>query len=222
MIPQPPAVLLLGHGTRIAAGVREFQSFAQKVSNALPDRQCIASFLELASPSLKAGIEELIHKGVRRITVMPIMLMAAGHVKNDIPAALKAVQTAHPEVSIVFGRDLGIHPNMLQIIKIRIQEIESAFGPDYDRKATLLLMVGRGTSDSDVNSNISKMTRLIWEFMGFGWAETCYCAVTKPLLPEALEQTHQLGYRRVIVFPYMLFMGRLIQYILDAVDAYCA
>jgi sirohydrochlorin cobaltochelatase len=111
---------------------------------------------------------------------------------------------------------------MLHVIKTRIEETESAFGAGYDRKATLLLMVGRGTSDSDVNSNISKMTRLIWESMGFAWAETCYCAVTKPLLPEALEQTHQLGYRQVIVFPYMLFMGRLVQYIHGAVDAYRA
>lgn len=57
MIPQPPAVLLLGHGTRIAAGISEFQHLAHKVSTALPERQCIASFLELAPLSLESGID---------------------------------------------------------------------------------------------------------------------------------------------------------------------
>jgi sirohydrochlorin ferrochelatase len=112
---------------------------AHKVSAALPERSCIASFLELVPPSLQTGIEELVQQGVCKVTVMPVMLMAAGHVKNDIPAELKKVQAAHPEVKLVFGRDLRVHPKMLQVIKARIKEIEPAFCANYDRKKTLLL-----------------------------------------------------------------------------------
>ena len=32
------------------------------------------------------------------------------------------------------------------------------------------MVVGRGTSDPDANSNISKVARMLWEGMGFGWA----------------------------------------------------
>ena len=79
-------------------------------------------------------------------------------------------------------------------------------------------MVGRGASDPDANSNVSKLTRLLWEGFGFGWAETAYSGVTFPLVSPALDHAAKLGYRRIIVFPYFLFTGILVQRIYAAVD----
>ncbi len=84
---------------------------------------------------------------------------------------------------------------------------------------TLLVVVGRGASDPDANSNVSKVTRLLWEGFGFGWAETAYSGVTFPLVEPALEHAAKLGYRRIVVFPYFLFTGILVQRIYDATDA---
>ena len=80
-------------------------------------------------------------------------------------------------------------------------------------------MVGRGTSDPDANSNIAKVTRMLWEGLGFGWAETCYSGVTTPLVGPALERIAGFGFKRVVVFPYFLFTGVLVRRIYDAVDA---
>ena len=38
------------------------------------------------------------------------------------------------------------------------------------------MVVGRGTSDPDANSNISKVARMLWEGMGFGWARSATAA----------------------------------------------
>ena len=81
------------------------------------------------------------------------------------------------------------------------------------------MVVGRGASDPDANSNVSKVTRLLWEGFGFGWAETAYSGVTFPLVEPALEHAARLNYRRIIVFPYFLFTGILVQRIYDATDA---
>ena len=62
------------------------------------------------------------------------------------------------------------------------------------------------------------MTRILWEGFGFGWAETAYSGVTFPLVEPALEHAAKLGYRRIIVFPYFLFTGILVQRIYDATD----
>jgi sirohydrochlorin cobaltochelatase len=35
---------------------------------------------------------------------------------------------------------------------------------------TLLMVVGRGASDPDANSNVAKVMRMLWEGFGFGWA----------------------------------------------------
>ncbi|MBL8260338.1 MAG: sirohydrochlorin chelatase [Candidatus Competibacteraceae bacterium] len=221
-LSSPPAVLLIGHGTRIAAGVAEFRELADRLQQALPDRTCLAGFLELVAPNLPEALEALRLQGFRRITALPALLMAAGHVKNDIPALLNDFQSQHPDLKITFGADLGIHANLLQIARERIESIEAEFGPDHRRGDTLLMVIGRGSSDPDANSNISKITRMLWEGMGFGWAETAYTAVAAPLMADALERAHRLGFARVVVFPYLLFAGRLAEQVRATVAAYQA
>ena len=87
---------------------------------------------------------------------------------------------------------------------------------------TLLVVVGRGASDPDANSNVAKVARMLWEGFGFGWAETAYSGVTFPLVEPALEKAARLGFRRIVVFPYFLFTGVLVQRIYDAADAVAA
>jgi sirohydrochlorin cobaltochelatase len=216
----PPAVLLIGHGTRLAAGVAEFQQLAEQVQQALPDRRCLSGFLELVEPSVSEALETLWQQGFRRITALPALLLAASHVKNDIPEIINAFQAEHPGLDITFGADLGIHRKLLQVARERIESVEAQFGSDYHRQDTLLLIIGRGGSDPDANSSVSKITRLLWEGMGFGWAETAYTAVAAPLMAEALERIHRLGFKRLIVFPYLLFTGRLVEQVNATVVAY--
>lgn len=217
-----PAVLLIGHGTRLAAGVSEFQLLSEQLQQALPDRTCLAGYLELAEPNVLDALETLWQQGFRRITALPALLMAAGHIKNDIPALINTFQAEHPGLNVAFGRDLGIHPHLLQIARERIESIEPSFGPHYDRRGTLLLVIGRGSSDPDANSNICKITRMLWEGMGFGWGETAFTAVAAPLMADALKRTHRLGFQRVVVLPYLLFTGRLVEQIRATVAAHQA
>src|SRR5207248_4953421 len=78
-----------------------------------------------------------------------------------------------------------------------------------DRKDTVLLAVGRGSSDPDANADVCKLARMLAEGMGYGWSASCYIGVTTPLLPEALERCRRLGFGRVLVLPFFLFTGVL-------------
>ena len=113
-----------------------------------------------------------------------------------------------------------MHPHLLQVAQERIASIEHQLGAGYARNDTLLLVIGRGCSDSDANANLSKITRLLWESMGFAWAETAYTAVAATLMADALERTQRLGFARALVFPYLLFGGRLVGQIHAAVAGY--
>ena len=42
------------------------------------------------------------------------------------------------------------------------------------------VVVGRGTSDLDANAEVTKLTRIVTENLGFGWSETVYSGVTFP------------------------------------------
>lgn len=216
-----PAILFVGHGSRDVDAVREFYQLAEHFKNRFPDRLVETAFLEFVKPIIAQGVETLKAKGATHIQAIPGMLMAGGHAKNDIPSELNALQQSH-DIQIDYGAELGVDAKMLQAAQARIEEAEAQCGKDYNRKETLLLVVGRGASDADANSNICKITRFLEEGMGFGWASTCYSGVTSPLVPEALEKLRPMGFKRVIVFPYFLFTGRLVKKIYQWVDDFQA
>jgi sirohydrochlorin cobaltochelatase len=221
---QDPAILVVGHGSRDPNGVEEFRAVARHLQEAFPERACETGFLEFATPLISDGVERLVEQGARRITAVPGMLMAAGHAKNDIPSELNLLQREYKErgVQIQYGTELGIRPAMLRASEARIEEAEAQFGPDYKREDTLLMFVGRGASDSDANGNIAKIARMLWEGMGFGWAEVCYSGVTRPSIDDGMAHAAKLGYKRMVVFPYFLFTGRLIDRINEKAEAFAA
>ena len=93
---------------------------------------------------------------------------------------------------------------------------------DVPLDETILLTVGRGASDPDANSNVSKVSRMLWEGLGFGWGETAYSGVTFPLVQPGLMHAVRLGYRRIVIFPYFLFTGVLVNRIYDHTDMVAA
>lgn len=216
-----PAILFIGHGSRDNAAVAEFYQLAEHFRARFPERIVATCFLEFARPIIAETVEKLVQQGVKHIHAIPGMLMVGMHAKNDIPSELNALQRQF-DINIEYGAELGVNAKMLQAAEARVFEAEKEFGEDYNRKETLLVVIGRGTSDTDANSNITKITRILEEGMGFGWATTGYSGVTRPLVPECLERVHRLGFKQVIVFPYFLFTGRLIKQIYAAVDDYAA
>ena len=181
-------------------------------------------FLEYSSPNIHMALNRLVEKGINLIYVVPGMLFAATHAKNDIPSVLMTYQHKHPDLTIKYGRELGIHHNMIKAFQGRILEaLERAdippVGALYD---TLLVVVGRGTSVAMANAEVAKMTRLVSENMGFGWHETVYSGVTFPSVGAGLEMAVKLGFKKIVVAPYFLFSGRLMGRIYAYVDRIAA
>ena len=213
-----PAVMICGHGSRDDAAVEEFNSLATHLRERLPGRDVESGFLEFATPVIREGLEKLKARGAKKIICLPGMLFAAGHVKNDLPSELNNFGAENPDIEMVFGRELAIDSKLLAAARDRIEEAENAAAGDVAREDTLLMVVGRGTNDSDANSNVCKIARMLWEGMGFGWAEVSYSGVTTPLVNAGLAHAVKLGYKRIIVFPYFLFTGILVQRIYDWAD----
>ena len=215
-------VMVCGHGSRDEDAVGEFVNFAKKLKKKLLQYELDWGFLEFANPVIKSGLDSLREKGIREIMSVPVMLFAAGHAKNDIPSVLNAYQAQYPELSISYGRELGIDLKLIRAAGERVKDaIEQADG-DISPEETLLMVVGRGASDPDANSNVSKVTRMLWEGLGLGWAETAYSGVTFPLIKPGLQHASKLGYKRIVVFPYFLFTGILVKRIYQYTDMVAA
>ena len=208
------AVLLCGHGSRDPEAIAEFELLAAALRPRLPRVDFATGYLEFARPTIRDGLAALAARGARRILAVPGMLFAASHVKNDLPWEVNSFAADNPRIEVRLGRDLAIDPKLLRAAADRIAAATPENG--VDRAETLLVVVGRGTNDPDANSNIAKVTRMLWEGMGFGWAETAFSGVAHPRVDAALTRAARLGFRRIVVFPYFLFTGVLVKRIYAA------
>jgi len=214
--------MVCGHGSRDTGAVEEFQAVAKGLKERLPQYETDWGFLEFATPVIRTGLDALRAKGIRKVLAVPGMLFAAGHAKNDIPSVLNAYQTQNPELEISYARELGIDLKLIRAAGERVEDALQKAGDGVSREDTLLVVVGRGASDPDANSNVAKVTRMLWEGLGLGWAETAYSGVTFPLVEPGLEHATRLGYKRIVVFPYFLFTGILVQRIYHYTDIVAA
>ena len=216
------AVMICGHGSRDDAAIEEFNKLAGHLSKRLPDFDVESGFLEFATPVIRTGLDKLKDRGARRIVCVPGMLFAAGHVKNDLPSEVNTFAADNPGIEVLFGRELAVDQRLLKAARDRIEAAEKEAPTEIDRSETLLMVVGRGTNDPDANSNVSKVARMLWEGMEFGWAEVSYSGVAYPLVDQGLANAVKLGFRRIIVFPYFLFTGVLVRRIYGWADGAAA
>ena len=214
--------MVCGHGSRDAGAVAEFERLSVAIRERAGGIPVEYGFLEFATPVIKDGLGKLAEQGVTDVLAVPGMLFAAGHAKNDIPSVLNTWAAGAEGIEIRYGRELAIDLKMLRAAADRIDEALGAAGRGVPLEETLLVVVGRGASDPDANSNVAKVMRMLWEGFGFGWGETAYSGVTFPLVEPALEHATKLGYRRIIVFPYFLFTGVLVRRIYDYTDIVAA
>jgi len=218
-------VMICGHGSRSQSAVDEFATLADKLPALLPtDWQTEYGYLEFANPVIRDGLDKLREAGCERILAVPGMLFAAMHSKNDIPTVLNTYAQQHG-MQISYGRELGVDPKMIAAAASRIQDAVAQANKDHGEvplHETCLVVIGRGASDPDANGNVAKIARMLHEGIGFGWAEVGYSGVTFPLVEPCLSHAAKLGYKRIVVFPYFLFSGILIDRIYGFTDQVAA
>lgn len=215
------ALLIAAHGSRDSSGIEEFWAFADSWQQLRPDRLQAAGFLEFARPTIGEAIDDLVARGAKRIVVMPAMLMAAGHVKNDVPSEIVEARARHPDIAFHMARALDIHPALLELCHLRYRE-GTANLRDVANERTLLLLVGRGTSDPDANANVARVARFLWESYGVGWSCAAYSGLASPSVDDALTVCRRMGFERIVVQPYFLFDGVLLKRIHETAARHAA
>src|SRR5438128_1957229 len=75
----------------------------------------------------------------------------------------------HPRVTVHMGAALDVDARLLHLCHVRYREA-LAGRPAVEPRDTLLLLVGRGSSDPDANGNIAKVARFLQEGYPTAWA----------------------------------------------------
>lgn len=200
------AILYIGHGTRSKKGTSEARAFVERVMKRVEVPVQEISFLELSEPSIEEGFRRCADKGATEITVVPLFLLAAGHIKQDIPRALSEGQAKFPDIQVSIKDPFGVQDKILDAIAELVRDSVGSIG--HQDQA---LVVGRGSSDPGIQADFAMIANGIRERLGVKDVTVCYLAAAAPRLEEGfrrvLEKSEQEG--SVIVIPYLLFSGLL-------------
>ena len=216
-------VLLVGHGTRDAVGTRQFFQLEERLSERLPAIPVIAALLEFQTPTIPEAWNQLMTQGVTHVHVAPLLLFAAGHARQDIPAILAKCQKEHPSVTFDQSRPLSRHTAIVDLILRRLNAILASCQHSLQR--TAVVMVGRGSHDPCAQADMRILSEITGRRVAVAEVVTAFYAMAEPRLPAILKEVAETGrFDTVVVHPHLLFEGRLNQAIIrqaeDAAEQY--
>ncbi|MED1412086.1 MULTISPECIES: sirohydrochlorin chelatase [Bacillus] len=204
------AVLYICHGSRLKAAKEEAIQFITSCMSRVEANIQEVCFLELASPSIDEGFRTCVKRGATEIVAIPVFLLAAGHVKEDIPLELQRLNDQYPNIKIVHGNPFGVS-------EVLVKAVYNGMGI---KEEVTLLLVARGSSDPQTLQDIKWISSLFQKEKNIIKVEVCYLAAAEPKFDEKLKEIVEQKERNIVVLPYLLFTGLLMKHIEKEVRQY--
>lgn len=205
------AILYVAHGTRLRAGVEEAVQFIEEQIAQTDVPIQTYSFIDLAKPSIEDGIQTCIEQGASKIAIVPILLLAAAHVKEDIPHTITNAMNQYPFVEFTYGKPFGVNNYLIDTILERINEVGSLHG------SSAILIVGRGSSDPSILKDFAAITALLRKRTKLQHIDVCYLAAQRPNLTEGIAKQVKNDATNIFVVPYLLFTGLLMRHLEEVI-----
>ena len=209
MNSHPDCILLVGHGSREESGNEEIREFVAQWRARQPRWRIEVCFIEFAPPSLHDGLIAAA-QGARRVLVLPLILNAAGHVKMEIPEAIEHARAHCPGTAFLYGPHLTACDPILAILKRRLRRAMNALDMP-DPTTTGVILLGRGSSDRAANGDMAKMARWLQEAGDHELVDLAFTGITFPRLERVVQRQALIGMRQIVVLPYYLYTGTLMQ-----------
>lgn len=209
-------ILLVGHGSREKSGNDEIEAFAAQWRERQPGWRIEVCFIEFSEITMSEGLRRAA-ESARRVIVVPLILNAAGHVKMDVPQAIDGARLKYPMVQFLYAPHLTACDPILAILKRRLKDAMQALDMP-DPTTTGVVILGRGSSDRQANGDMAKMARWLMEETDHELVDLAFTGITYPRLEKAVQRQGLLGMKQVVVLPYYLFNGTLVERIARQVE----
>lgn len=216
MTTQHDTILLIGHGSRESEGNDEIHRFVAQWRTRQPGWNIEVCFIEFAPPSLHDGLLQAA-AGSARVLVLPLILNAAGHVKMEIPEAIEHARAHCPGTEFLYGPHLTACDPILAVLRRNLRQCMATLDMP-DPSTTGVVLLGRGASDRQANGDVAKMARWLMEETDHELVDLAFTGITWPRLERVVQRQVLLGMKQVVVLPYYLFTGTLMQRIARQVE----
>jgi sirohydrochlorin cobaltochelatase len=208
---RPDGVVLMGHGSRDAAGATEFLDLSRALAAALVGVPVQPGWLEFAGEqvaSIEQACDVLVAGGARRIAAVPLILFAAAHGAQDMPRQVCLAQQRHPALDIRLADLVGIDDCLLACLAARARAATSGL-PELSAGQTAVVLVTSGSKSRAANADVFKTARLLSDHLRMPSVEVAFLRLARPFLQDAVQRCAGLGARRVVVVPLFLNTGLL-------------
>lgn len=122
------AILLMAHGSRIAAANDAVREIAAMVREITGYEIVEVAFREQHLPNIQQGIDACVARGAERVLLMPYFLFVGAHVQEDLPEEMAEARRRYPQVAFAMGGHLGVHRKLAEVAVDRIAEALTATG----------------------------------------------------------------------------------------------
>lgn len=109
------ALLLVSHGSRNVRANEENREMANLLRRKSGISVVEYAFLEVAEPSLPAGIESCVRQGAAEIILLLNFLNTGRHVSQDIPAIIEEARKKYPKIKFDLKPPIGCHPKLADL-----------------------------------------------------------------------------------------------------------
>jgi sirohydrochlorin ferrochelatase len=111
------AILLIDHGSRRDEANEMLHCMAALVQRMAGSSVVVRhAHMELAEPSIDAGVKACADAGATEIIAFPYMLSPGRHSTSDIPRLVAAAAAAHPDIRVQVTSAFGIESELGEVI----------------------------------------------------------------------------------------------------------
>lgn len=230
-------ILVVGHGSRELESHGMVLSLCRGVQKRLDTVPVQACYLELDRPTIGEGLAALYRRGIARAIVVPLQLTAGRHVRYDIPGEVGRHLTKMSSLSVCFSEHLGSHPKILEIADARLmaalagrrrlngstkklpQNYQEGLPRAENNRSSgfgarsKYLFVARGSRDPLVRGEVLQLAEQQRNRGGKNDLAACFLAMTSPTFEDTLREVLSTRPDRIVIQPYLLYPGRLLQHI---------
>lgn len=118
-------IIILGHGSKNAAAVREQETLIAMISTCMPEYAIENAYLQFCQPDFESVVERLVHQDISSIIVVPLLLFAGVHVQKEIPEMIEGFRSQYPHVTFTLTNHLGADMHVVNLIRERVAAVIS-------------------------------------------------------------------------------------------------
>lgn len=119
------AIVLLGHGSRVAGAGQNMEKVARKLAEQ-SGKRVVTAYMSRLGPHFPETLANLVEEDIRRVMVIPYFLNDGLHIVLDIPEMMQEEAAKYPGVELVLGQNLGFDNTLVDLVQKRIKESSSA------------------------------------------------------------------------------------------------